>query len=54
MLWRLMDNDYIEDSYNVYVFDSFKRQSTLEILHKTMLLIFINWNIYENIKICES
>lgn len=53
MLWKLMDNTYIEDSYNAYIFDSFKRKSTLEILHKTMPLIFVNWSIYENIRMCE-
>lgn len=53
MLWKLKDNTFIEDSYNAYIFDSFKRQSTLEILHKTMSLIFVNWSIYENIKIYE-
>lgn len=48
-----MDNTYIEDSCNNYIFDSFKRQSTLEISHKTMPLTFVNWSIFAKIKMCE-
>lgn len=54
MVWKLMDNTYIEDSYNAYIFDSFKRQSTLEISHKTVPLIFVNQSICEKIKMCEQ
>lgn len=53
IFWKLMDDTYIENSYNAYIFDSFKSQRTLEISHWTMPLTFVNWSIYENIKIHE-
>lgn len=52
MLWKLMDNTYIENFHNVYIFVSLKNQSTLETPYKNMPLMFFNWSIYKN-RICE-